>query len=1024
MQKTKDRLRPTLRRCGQYKQLFNQQSNTSNYTQSSSRLAKGNTKTSKLTHPLFSPFSTNFNSTPGSSRQTPPLCGELEETNSGLVGPECYPGLQNIIQYGSLSERNPRICSEQGGRGLHITGDSITPGQGCNNPSIISSREFFLHNFHSSQKGWRTPSYNKLESFEQVYPPYPFQDGGYTIPEGYCSSGGFHDQIRSQGCLFFNPYTSFPLEVFEFQVETQSFPVHLSSLWPLQCSPYIYESNEASHYLPQISGDSNGHLPGRYANSSPDQRGTPQMAVNCPGFIGKSGVSHQLRQVRIGAHPESNISRVSNQHNKHADQIAKRKSQSSSSGDSEAPGVSASISKTASPPDRSFLLNSPSNPSGSPPLQKPSVSKASSSQERGVRCDSSSLSGSKRRPIMVDSESESGKWTTPGERSTISPDRDRCISDGLGGSMPGGADRWSLDGRREITPHKLSGAFGSYICDSSLCQEQTGLGSPCAHGQLHSCGIYQSYGRNEVVEALLHDKESLGLVSSETFDHSRVSHPREAECGSRPTIKVNCGPSRLDAESNSVPSNQLSLGSSAGGFVCIQDYQTATTFLQLETRPISGGSGCIQANMDRDYRICKPSMGADRSLCTVHPSAGCNDSANHPIVARSAMVPNSVSSLTGQSEVTSSVRRPSNEPSGSEDPSSKKSQSAGRMVHLRQLYQGAGISDEATALLLASWRSSTTKNYNSSWRVWEQWCVQSSTNPISPSLSDILNFLAYQFHQGKQYRSLNCYRSALSSVLAPIEGFDIGRHPLVCRILKGVFQLRPPKAKYTAFWSVEQVLNHLASWGDNQSLPLQKLTWKLAMLLALCSASRTSDLTKLSISRRVFSNDKVIFYPTGLAKQSSPDNLPTPIEFHVFPNNLLCPVKCLQRYEAVTTSFRVKSEQEQLFLGIKKPHSPVVSSSIARWLKSVLTSSGVDTSIFSAHSTRGASTSAASLAGVTTQQILSTADWSSANVFKKFYFRDRQVQTPRQGFNLSALSASKSRCDKEPEPSEVQSLNG
>ena len=183
--------------------------------------------------------------------------------------------------------------------------------------------------------------------------------------------------------------------------------------------------------------------------------------------------------------------------------------------------------------------------------------------------------------------------------------------------------------------------------------------------------------------------------------------------------------------------------------------------------------------------------------------------------------------------------------------------------------------------------------------------------------------------------------------------------------------MRPPKAKYTVFWSVERVLNHLASWGNNQSLPLQKLTWKLAMLLALCSASRTSDLTKLSISHRVFSSGKVTFYPTGL---SSPDNLPTPIEFHAFSDNLLCPVKCLQRYEAVTASFRMKSEQEQLFLSINNQYSPVVSSSIAWWLTSVLTSSGVDTSIFSAHSTRGASTSAASLAGVTTQQILSTAD--------------------------------------------------
>ena len=160
-------------------------------------------------------------------------------------------------------------------------------------------------------------------------------------------------------------------------------------------------------------------------------------------------------------------------------------------------------------------------------------------------------------------------------------------------------------------------------------------------------------------------------------------------------------------------------------------------------------------------------------------------------------------------------------------------------------------------------------------------------------MSDILNFIASQFGEGKEYRSLNCYRSALSSVLSPIDGFDVGRHPLVCRILKVAFQLTPPKAKYTTFWPVEQVLNHLASWGENQSLSLQKLSWKLAMLLALCSASRSSDLTKLSICHRSFVQNKVIFYPTGLAKQSKANHLPNPIEFKEFSDHLLCPVKCL-----------------------------------------------------------------------------------------------------------------------------------
>ena len=302
--------------------------------------------------------------------------------------------------------------------------------------------------------------------------------------------------------------------------------------------------------------------------------------------------------------------------------------------------------------------------------------------------------------------------------------------------------------------------------------------------------------------------------------------------------------------------------------------------------------------------------------------------------------------------------------------------------------------------------------------------MQNGTSPISPSLGDVLNFFATQFEAGKGYQSLNCYRSALSSVLAPIEGFAVGRHPLVCGILKGVFQLRPPQDKYTSFWSVSKVLNHLASWGENQALSLKQLTWKLAMLLALCSASRSSDLSEFSVCHRFYLQDRVVFCPAGLAKQSRIGRLPKPIEFKEFPDHLLCPVKCLQRYESVTSTFRKKPGHNQLFLGINSPHSPVVSSTIARWLKNVLSSLGIDTSVFTAHSTRGASTSAASMAGITTQQILITADWSTASTFRHFYLRDKEVQSPRQGFDVPSLLASNSRCDMEPEPSEVQSGNG
>ena len=64
------------------------------------------------------------------------------------------------------------------------------------------------------------------------------------------------------------------------------------------------------------------------------------------------------------------------------------------------------------------------------------------------------------------------------------------------------------------------------------------------------------------------------------------------------------------------------------------------------------------------------------------------------------------------------------------------------------------------------------------------------------------------------------------------------------------------------------------------------------------------------------------------------------------------------------------------------------SSSIARWLRTILEEAGIDSSIFGAHSTRGASASAAARGGVTLEEILKAANWSSESVFQRFYHKE------------------------------------
>ena len=44
-----------------------------------------------------------------------------------------------------------------------------------------------------------------------------------------------------------------------------------------------------------------------------------------------------------------------------------------------------------------------------------------------------------------------------------------------------------------------------------------------------------------------------------------------------------------------------------------------------------------------------------------------------------------------------------------------------------------------------------------------------------------------QFNSGHSYRSINVYRSALSSIHPRIDGYTIGSHPLVSKLLKAIF---------------------------------------------------------------------------------------------------------------------------------------------------------------------------------------------------------------------------------------------
>ncbi|VEN60834.1 unnamed protein product [Callosobruchus maculatus] len=110
----------------------------------------------------------------------------------------------------------------------------------------------------------------------------------------------------------------------------------------------------------------------------------------------------------------------------------------------------------------------------------------------------------------------------------------------------------------------------------------------------------------------------------------------------------------------------------------------------------------------------------------------------------------------------------------------------------------------------------------------------------------------------------------------------------------------------------------------------------------------------------------------------------------------LCAASSIVDYIQKTKPLRNK--EETLILTHKKPYRPASSQTVSHWIKKkTLGLGGVDTSIFSAHSVRHASTSTAFKAGVSIEVIKNTAGWVPAsNTFFSFY--NRPLQEPCGNF--------------------------
>lgn len=248
----------------------------------------------------------------------------------------------------------------------------------------------------------------------------------------------------------------------------------------------------------------------------------------------------------------------------------------------------------------------------------------------------------------------------------------------------------------------------------------------------------------------------------------------------------------------------------------------------------------------------------------------------------------------------------------------------------------------------------------------------------------MVDFLTELLDSGLGYSGLNTARSALSTFIVLDGNISIGSHPLVKRLLKAAFQIRPSFPRYQFMWDTSIVLEYLRDLPSLQDIDLKMLTLKSVMLCALVTGQRCQSIHLMNLEHMFIGPELCKFVINDVVKQSAPGRNQPELVIPVFPAE---PRLCVYTYlcEYIKRTKALRGEETHLFISYIKPHKWVSKDTIARWVKMVMQQAGVDERLFKPHSTRAASTSKAFSANVPLASIIKAGSWKSDCVFRKFY---------------------------------------
>ena len=602
---------------------------------------------------------------------------------------------------------------------------------------------------------------------------------------------------------------------------------------------------------------------------------------------------------------------------------------------------------------------------------------------------------------MVVTGSKYFKGSVCSTNSVYGDSDDRCQSGWLGRSHEQSYSSGSLVKCAENVSHQLSRDGGS-ISDSetffAISDQQECIDSD---RQFHSDLLPEPSGRNKVIATVAFDMETLVSGSREQYLPQISSHSGQEKFSGRHVIETRVSPSdRVVNEQFSCEQDFSSLGLSNDGSVCNFSEQENTAVLFMDDSSESFCNRCNVNFLAEHVCLCIPTNSDDSQGVAAYETVPLQNNSDSTSLAETVLVSYSSKHVSGFSDKAATLGESAVTGKGENiSPRPEISEFDGMAVVYRH-FSAKGFSEETRKLLALSWRKGTRKDYTAKFKQFSMWCTERKVDPFLASLNDCADFLTSLFQRGLKYRTINGYRSMLSSFLPPIDNCPIGQHSYIIRLLKGVFNERPPVKRLIPNWDLSFILGCLKEdpFEPLKDASVKHLTRKTCFLVAITTFRRCSDLQSLQITDNDMNIGErgITFVRTGLSKQDRPNHESNHIFVPVFSQDkYLDPRRCLLRYIKKTKKLRKKDSQNvsKLFLATRKPHQAVTAQTISKWIVNLikmcykLNKKSLKDRKIQGHSTRSVGPSWALFKGASLKHIMESADWSSESIFIKHYLK-------------------------------------